>query len=87
MTPEQHLTRRRNRRRLLTYLRRGGVVVREQFKGAVGEQWRRATRCGQGFDATACARLLERGCVLGGVKYELVRVENSEAAFALAEAG
>jgi hypothetical protein len=63
---EARQERRRARRRLLAFLKKGGVIEREQFGGVVGEQWRRATRSGPGFDADICARLLEKGCIVGG---------------------
>lgn len=65
MTEEQ-LTRRREREFLLSFLKRGGALVREDIGGAIGVRWGRAHRCGPAFDPLACERLLERGCTIDG---------------------
>lgn len=65
MTEEQ-LTRRREREFVLSFLRRGGALIREEMGGAVGIRWGPAHRCGTSFDSNTCERLLSRGCVING---------------------
>lgn len=66
------------RQRLLRYLRRGGVVFREDCGGAVGVVWMAAPRCSRVFETPAGDRLLEAGCVIKRVPYRLVQLPSFE---------
>lgn len=66
MTEEQ-LRRRRERVFVLEFLKRGGVLIREDIGGVVGVRWGRAHRSGPPFDTETCERLLERGCTVDGL--------------------
>lgn len=63
------------RRRLIDFLKRGGVLVREDFGGAVGVRWGTAHRCGTPFETPVCERLLETGCKVAKKPHALRRVE------------
>lgn len=74
------------RRRLIDFLKRGGVLVREDFGGAVGVRWGTAHRCGAPFETPVCERLLETGCRVAKKQHTLQRVEGvSSETYMLAE--
>ena len=62
------------RRQLLSYLRKGRVVTRDDHGGAIGVRWTTATRDGRSFSTRAAERLLTGGCKLGGVRHVLTAV-------------
>jgi hypothetical protein len=70
MTDDQ-LARRRERDFLLSFLRKGGRLLREDIGGVVGVRWGRAHRSGPPFDPQTCERLLEKGCVIDGLPHVL----------------
>lgn len=75
---EARLERRRERERLLSFLKRGGAIVREDVGGGVGVRWGKAHRCGRGFDAATCDKILEAGFTSEGVRYQLQRLDGPE---------
>lgn len=72
MLSDAALTRRRERLFVLAFLKRGGVVVREDLGGVVGVRWGRAHRSGAPFNTEACERLLTNGCTVAGEPRQLV---------------
>jgi hypothetical protein len=50
----------RERKRAWRFLKRGGVILREEIGGAVGVRWSKPSRSGA-FDAATCERWLQRG--------------------------
>lgn len=63
----------RNRKRVTRFLTAGGVLIREDCRGAVGVRWSRASRSGGSFDTAICERRLRCG--------RLEPVENWPSAF------
>lgn len=61
------------RRRLVRFLARGGLVVREAVGGAIGVRCCGAARNGREFDPQALARLIETGATFKGRPYLVVR--------------
>jgi hypothetical protein len=61
-TARLHECRRRDRerKRAWRYLKKGGIILREDIGGVVGVRWCKPTRSG-GFDAPTCARWVAAG--------------------------
>lgn len=71
MSPD---ARKAERARLVRFLGRGGLVVRESVGGVIGVRCCGAARNGREFSPEALARLIETGCVRKGQPYAVVPV-------------
>ncbi len=75
MTPDDIKEDKRNaRRRLVRFLSKGGVLVREEIGGAVGVAWRTASRSGEGFPTEVCEKVRQKGCRVHGAPRKLVKI-------------
>jgi len=68
-------------RRLYRYLRRGGLLIRDENTGSVGPTWARPSRSGEHYADDIVSRLITKGCSIDGQEYHLVKTAfDSEAA-------
>lgn len=76
LSPSEKLARRRERLRLIAFLKRGGRLVREDLPaGAVA--WCPASRSGPAFHSRAVNNLRRRGAVIRGQKWTVLEEEVS----------